>query len=108
MQGLVFRLMRRTGWTLTRKAIPPRPAVIEPYTAGRVKLDPTEPMLMVTGLQKRFGSLVVATDLNLQVYPYRLHETRIGFSVRATGGDPLFGLQKGDFQRRASRTVRNR
>ncbi len=73
MQGLVFRLLRRSDWTLTRKAIPPRPARIEPYQAGGARLDPDQAILTVTGLHKRFGSLVVATDLNLQVYPYRLH-----------------------------------
>ena len=73
MQGLVFRLMRRDDWTLTRKRIPARPAVIAPYQAGGVRLDPAQPILTVSGLEKRFGSLVVASDLNLQVYPYQLH-----------------------------------
>ena len=73
MQGLIFRLLRRDDWTLTRKAIPPRPAVIPPFAAGGSKLDPARPILTVTGLHKRFGSLVVATDLNLQVFPYQLH-----------------------------------
>jgi branched-chain amino acid transport system ATP-binding protein/branched-chain amino acid transport system permease protein len=53
MQGLVFRLMRRTDWTLTRKAIPPRPAVIAPYAAGRVKLDPRSIPTGCTALSAR-------------------------------------------------------
>jgi len=73
MQGLGFRLIRRNDWTLTRKAIPARPARIEPYRAGGTKLDPGKPILTVTGLHKRFGSLVVAADLDLAVHPYRLH-----------------------------------
>ncbi len=73
MQGLVFRLFRRDDWTLTRKAIPPRPAQIEPYQAGGARLDPAKPILTVSGLHRRFGSLVVAADLDLQVYPYQLH-----------------------------------
>ncbi|HEX2941856.1 MAG TPA: branched-chain amino acid ABC transporter ATP-binding protein/permease, partial [Rhodopila sp.] len=73
MQGLVFRLMRREDWTLTRKSIPPRPAQIEPYRPRTAGLDPAEPILTVTGLHKRFGSLVTAADLNLEVFPYRLH-----------------------------------
>ena len=73
MQGLVFRLMRRNDWTLTRKRIPARPSVIQPYQTTGVRLDSSQPILKVTGLNKRFGSLVVATDLNLQVYPYKLH-----------------------------------
>jgi ABC-type branched-subunit amino acid transport system ATPase component/ABC-type branched-subunit amino acid transport system permease subunit len=73
MQGLLFRLRGRTDWTLTRKQVPPRPATIEPYRAAGTKLDPTQAVLTVSGLNKRFGQLVVATDLNLQVYPYQLH-----------------------------------
>jgi ABC-type branched-subunit amino acid transport system ATPase component len=32
-----------------------------------------QPILTVRGLHKRFGSLVVAADVNLDVHPYRLH-----------------------------------
>jgi ABC-type branched-subunit amino acid transport system ATPase component/ABC-type branched-subunit amino acid transport system permease subunit len=73
IQGLAFRLFRRDNWTLTRKRIPPRPAVIAPYRAAGTRLDPVKPILTVKGLYKRFGSLVVATDLNLDVFPYKLH-----------------------------------
>jgi branched-chain amino acid transport system ATP-binding protein len=73
MQGLLFRLRGREDWTLTRKRIPERPATITPYVASETKLDPAKPILTVAGLHKRFGSLVVATDLNLQVYPNQLH-----------------------------------
>jgi len=73
MQGLVFRLRGRTDWTLTRSGIPPRPATIAPWQAGHATLDPSKPILTVSHLDKRFGSLVVANDVNLEVYPYRLH-----------------------------------
>src|SRR6185437_4933880 len=73
MQGLVFRLRGRNDWTLTRGEIPPRPATIAPYAASRAKLDPSKPILTVSGLSKRFGSLVVANDIGLEVFPYRLH-----------------------------------
>ncbi len=73
IQGLLFRLFGRHDWTLTRKQIPPRPAAIQPYRVAGAKLDPAKPILTVNGLHKRFGSLVVATDLNLEVYPYKLH-----------------------------------
>jgi len=73
MQGLVLRLRGREDWTLTRNQIPPRPATIAPYAAGRAKLDPDTPILTVRNLSKRFGSLVVANDIGLDVYPYRLH-----------------------------------
>jgi branched-chain amino acid transport system ATP-binding protein len=73
MQGLMFRLTRRFGWTLTRNRIPPRPAMIAPYKPGGRQLGAGKPILTVSGLNRRFGSLVVATDLNLEVYPYQLH-----------------------------------
>jgi ABC-type branched-subunit amino acid transport system ATPase component/ABC-type branched-subunit amino acid transport system permease subunit len=73
MQGLAFRLMRRDDWTLTRQRIPARPATIAPYKPAGGRLDPATPILTVTGLNKRFGSLAVASDLNLEVYPYQLH-----------------------------------
>ncbi len=73
MQGLVFRVMGRDDWTLTRKGVPPRPARIEPFHADRVKLDPDKAILTVRNLSKRFGSLVVANDIGLEVHPYRLH-----------------------------------
>ena len=73
MQGLFFRLRGRNDWTLTRNVIPAHPSTIEPYRAAGAKLDPAKPILTVTGLSKRFGSLVVATDLDMEVYPYRLH-----------------------------------
>ena len=66
--------MGRSDWTLTRNRFRRVPRSIEPYrTTGARKLDPAKPILTVKALNKRFGSLVVATDLNLQVYPYKLH-----------------------------------
>src|SRR4051794_3496440 len=73
IQGLVFRIMGRGDWTLTRKAIPSRPAHIEPFHADRAQLDPNKPILTVRNLSKRFGQLVTAADIGLEVYPYRLH-----------------------------------
>ena len=34
---------------------------------------PAEPVLEVRGLHKRFGSLIVAQDVDLDVHPFRLH-----------------------------------
>ena len=73
IQGLFFRLIGRDDWTLTRRGIPPRPAVIAPFRGGGAHLQAGKPVLTVTGLQKRFGSLVVAGDVNLEVHPFRLH-----------------------------------
>jgi ABC-type branched-subunit amino acid transport system ATPase component/ABC-type branched-subunit amino acid transport system permease subunit len=73
MQGLVLRVLGRNDWTLVRRGIPARPAWIEPLRAGGARLDPDRPILTVAGLHKRFGSLVVASDIHLDVHPYRLH-----------------------------------
>jgi branched-chain amino acid transport system ATP-binding protein len=102
MQGLVFRLMRRGDWTLTRKAIPARPSRIEPYLAGGTRLDPGKPILTVTGLHKRFGSLAVATDVNLEVYPYRLHSL---IGPNGAGKTTLFNMLTGLLKPDAGRIV---
>jgi ABC-type branched-subunit amino acid transport system ATPase component/ABC-type branched-subunit amino acid transport system permease subunit len=73
MQGLAFRLLGRDDWTLTRKPIPPRPPVIAPFAPAAAALDPAQPILSVRGLHKRFVSLVVANDVHLEVFPFRLH-----------------------------------
>ena len=73
IQGLVFRLFGRSDWTLTRKPIPPRPVAIKPYQAERTARDPAKPILTVSKLHHRFGSLVTASDVSLEVFPYRLH-----------------------------------
>ncbi len=71
--GLVQRITRRPRWTLTRPGIPPRPARIAPWRSAHLELDPARPILTVEGLHKRFGSLVTAADLRLDVFPFRLH-----------------------------------
>jgi ABC-type branched-subunit amino acid transport system ATPase component/ABC-type branched-subunit amino acid transport system permease subunit len=74
MQGLVLRLFGRDDWTLTRRGIPPRPAEIELYRGGEdAHLDAGKPVLEVRGLHKRFGSLIVAGDVHLDVHPFCLH-----------------------------------
>ena len=75
IQGAVQRLLRREQrWTLVRPDIPPRPARIAPFRDAEARtMDADKPILTVRGLHKRFGSLVVASDVNLEVHPYRLH-----------------------------------
>jgi ABC-type branched-subunit amino acid transport system ATPase component/ABC-type branched-subunit amino acid transport system permease subunit len=74
MQGLVFRMIGRDDWTLTRRGVPPRPERIEPWRGGAdAHLEAGRPVLEVRGLHKRFGSLIVAGDVHLDVHPFRLH-----------------------------------
>src|SRR6185312_5799081 len=100
MQGLVFRLMGRDDWTLTRRAIPERPTVIVPYSGAGERLNPAKPILTVTGLHKRFGSLVTATDINLEVHPYRLHSF---IGPNGAGKTTFFNMLTGILQPNAGR-----
>ncbi len=73
IQGLAQRLCGRRYWTLTRRGIPPRPMVVVPWTSRHMAADPGKPILTIRKLNKRFGSLVTAQDLDLDVHPFRLH-----------------------------------
>lgn len=73
IHGLVQRLLKRERWTLTRNSIPARPATIKPYEGASFAMDKTKPILETKRLSKNFGSLVTASDIDLQVYPYILH-----------------------------------
>ena len=97
MQGLVFRLMGRGDWTLVRRFVPARPSVIAPHEGGATGLDAARPVLEVRALNKRFGSLVVAQDINLDVHPYVLHSL-IGpnGAGKTTFFNMLTGLLKAD------------
>ncbi len=97
MQGLLFRLMGREDWTLVRRFVPARPSVIAPHDGGAAGLDPARPILEVRGLNKRFGSLIVARDIHLDVHPYMLHSL-IGpnGAGKTTFFNMLTGLLKAD------------
>src|SRR5690606_28751481 len=66
-------LLKRERWTLTRNSIPARPATIKPYEGASFAMDKAKPILETKRLSKNFGSLVTASDIDLQVYPYILH-----------------------------------
>ena len=102
IQGLVFRLRGREDWTLTRRRIPARPAVIAPLRTGGERLDPSKPILRVTGLHKRFGSLVVASDIGLDVYPYKLHSF---IGPNGAGKTTFFNMMTGILQPNAGKIV---
>jgi branched-chain amino acid transport system ATP-binding protein len=73
IHGLVQRLRGRERWTLVRNRIPMRPDVIANFDDRGIKLDPAKPILSVRGLSKSFGSIVTATDIDLDVMPCQLH-----------------------------------
>ncbi len=71
--GLAQRLTGRERWTLVRPTIPARPGVIPPLAGTSMEADPRQPILSVKRLSKRFGSIVTASDVALDVFPFRLH-----------------------------------
>ncbi len=92
IQGLVQRLLRRPGWTLVRAGIPPRPDRIEPYRGEHAHLDPGKPILTLRGISKRFGSLITANDIDLDVFPCRLHSL---IGPNGAGKTTLFNMLTG-------------
>ncbi len=92
IQGLAQRVLRRPGWTLVRGGIPSRPDRIEPYRGEHAHLDPSKPILTLRGVSKRFGSLVTASDIDLDVYPCRLHSL---IGPNGAGKTTLFNMLTG-------------
>ena len=73
IQGLAQRLFGRSRWTLVRDTIPARPAVITPFESAAVGIDPGKPLLQTLKLSKKFGSLVTAREIDIDVHPFVLH-----------------------------------
>lgn len=92
MQGIVQKLFRRDHWTLTRRTIPSRPAVIQPYASAVVDADRQKALLEVRGLSKSFGSLVTAEGLDFDVHPFVLHSI---IGPNGAGKTTLFNMLSG-------------
>ena len=75
VSGIWFRLTGRQRWTLTDEEIPPRPHEIRSLLEMQSpsSQESGTPVLQVKGLSKRFGSLVVADGIDLNVMPGTLH-----------------------------------
>ena len=73
IQGMAQRLSGRSRWTLVRNTIPARPAIITPFESAAVGIDPEKPLLQTLKLSKKFGSLVTAREIDLDVHPFVLH-----------------------------------
>ena len=73
LSGIWARLRGRPRWHLTRARVPPRP--VGPARGGDRRPLPAGdgPVLAVRALQKRFGSLVVADGVDLDLRPGELH-----------------------------------
>jgi ABC-type branched-subunit amino acid transport system ATPase component/ABC-type branched-subunit amino acid transport system permease subunit len=73
IHGLGQRLRGGERRTLTRPGIPPRPDVIRPWRGETQAAAAGGPLLKVTNLSKRFGSVVTATNINLDIHANQLH-----------------------------------
>jgi MFS family permease len=74
ISGIYLRLIGSPRWTLTAESLPPRPAALGLATAIGTHAAATDPVLTVRDLNKRFGSLIVAANVNLEVRAGTLHE----------------------------------
>ncbi len=104
LQGLAQRLFHRRHWSLVRRGIPSRPDVIAPYRPAEIAADRSEPILTVRGLSKRFGSLVTASDIDLDVYPYQLHSL---IGPNGAGKTTFFNMLTGILRPNSGRIVLN-
>ncbi len=74
IHGLMQRWKKREHHTLTRSAMPSRPAAIKPWHPAADNADTQEkPILRVSHLSKRFGSVITSNDISLDVYSRGLH-----------------------------------
>src|SRR5581483_2393909 len=73
LSGIYARLRNTRRWDLTRGETPLRPAGVAHLFADRTAHADTRAVLAVRGLRKRFGSLVVADNVDLDLRPGELH-----------------------------------
>jgi branched-chain amino acid transport system ATP-binding protein len=92
IQGLAQRLFGRFHWTLVRNTIPARPAAITPFESAAVNVDPNRPLLQTCKLNKRFGSLVIAREIDLDIHPFVLHSI---IGPNGAGKTTLFNMLSG-------------
>ncbi len=92
--GLVQRVTGGERWTLVRRAIPTRPSTIPSLRRQSMEADCDKPILSVRGLSKRFGSLVTANDIALDVHPFKLHSF---IGPNGAGKTTFFNMLSGIF-----------
>ncbi len=71
LSGIYSRLRKKARWNLTRTVLPPRPAGV--HAVERDKAAAERPVLSVRQLSKRFGELIVAEAINLELQPGLIH-----------------------------------
>ena len=92
LSGIYARLRRGSRWGLTRTIIPPRPAAAGVPGNGRPVFRSNDPILSVRSLSKRFGKLVVADAVNLELRQGELHSL---IGPNGAGKTTLFNMLTG-------------
>jgi len=92
ISGICLRLFGARRWTLTEENLPPRPARLGPGTGTEIPAAATGAVLTVRDLNKRFGSLVVAENVNLEVRAGTLHSL---IGPNGAGKTTLFNMLTG-------------
>ena len=67
LSGIFARLRRGPRWSLTRTILPPRPKSVPGTESSRSAVAGDQPVLSVRALSKKFGNLVVADGINLEL-----------------------------------------
>jgi ABC-type branched-subunit amino acid transport system ATPase component/ABC-type branched-subunit amino acid transport system permease subunit len=92
LSGIYFRLFGSPRWTLTQESLPPRSAGLGPGIGTEIAVAATGAVLTVRDLNKRFGSLVVAENVNLEVCAGTLHSL---IGPNGAGKTTLFNMLTG-------------
>ena len=93
VHGIMQRLIGRNRWTLTRTAIPKRPATIASHMSAYAVLHvDSTPILTVQSVSKRFGSIVTQDNVSLDVSRTGLHSL---IGPNGAGKTTLFNLLTG-------------
>ena len=89
ISGICLRLVGLRSWTLTAERLPSRPADLNPGTLPVAAAGAT---LAIRQLNKHFGSLVVADNVNLEVIAGSLHSL---IGPNGAGKTTLFNMLTG-------------
>jgi len=92
LRGLRMRTKGKVRWTLVRDTIAPRPTHIAPLVDKPTEMVQDTPLLQVRDISKRFGALVVADALDLDVRARQLHSI---IGPNGAGKTTLFHMLSG-------------
>ena len=92
LQGIAQKIRRRDFWTLIRRGVPERKSISAPLDFTDSPVEAGKPILSLRGVSKRFGSLVTANGIDLEVESNRLHAI---IGPNGAGKSTLFNLISG-------------